>query len=184
MSTVWGEEQVNIELWTCGKSLKFATQKLCVMTKSNLPMQQINKFFEIYAQALEGYDTKGMAFLYNIPCTMLSDDTTTIFNDAGKLEGFFNQGAGFYRQFGIAHARPEVWSRRGWTDRIANVKVNWQFRDNEQKLIYDCDYQYVMKLDKNNQWRIILSTSVNEKEKMEEWQIKMKESLLKRIAGS
>ena len=134
------------------------------------PTQQINNFFEIYAKALENYDTKGMAFLYNIPCTMLSDDATTLFNDAGKLEGFFNQGVGFYRQFGIAHVRPEVWNRREWTGRIVNLKVNWQYFDGNKKPIYNCDYQYILKLNKGNEWKIVLSVSVNEKERMEEWQ--------------
>ncbi len=137
-------------------------------------MQQLNDFFDTYARALETYNTKGMAFLYNIPCSMLSDDATSFFSDAGKLEGFFNQGTGFYRQFGIANVVPHIWSKRPCTDRIVNVKVKWQYLDVFKKLIYDCDYHYTLKLDKNNQWKIILSVSVNEKEKMEEWKAKEK----------
>jgi hypothetical protein len=132
-------------------------------------MQQINDFFEKYAQSLEHYDTKGMAYLYNIPCTMLSDDTTAIFNDAGKLEGFFNQGISYYRQFGIVHVRHDIWNRRELTGKIMNVKVNWQYLDGNNKPIYNCDYHYVLKLDKKGLWKIILSVSVNEKERMEEW---------------
>ena len=153
------------------------------MKSSIPPMQQISNFFENYAKALEAYDTKGMAYLYNIPCTMLSDDATTVFNDAGKLEGFFNQGVGFYRQFGIAHVRPQLWSRREWTGKIITVKVNWQFYDINNQPIYNCDYHYVLKLDKNNQWRIITSVSVNERERMEDWQVKLKGSLIERLAG-
>ena len=133
-------------------------------------MQEVTTFFEQYAKALELFDTKGMAYLYNIPCTMLSDDATTIFNDAGKLEGFFNQGVGFYRQFGIVGVRPDVWSRRFWSKKIMQVKVNWQYFDLNKKPIYNCDYHYVLKLDKNNVWKIILSVSENERERMEEWQ--------------
>ena len=133
-------------------------------------MQQINHFFENYAHALENHDSKSMSYMYHIPCTLLSDDATTLFNDAGKLEGFFNQGISFYRQFGITHVRHEVWSRRDWTDKITHAKVNWQYYDKNNNPIYNCDYHYVLKLDKNNQWKIILSTSVNEKERMEEWQ--------------
>jgi hypothetical protein len=139
------------------------------MSISTLPLQQVNHFFETYAKALENYDAKGMAFLYNIPCTFVSDDMTTQFNDPGKLEGFFNMGAGFYRQFGIAKVRPEIWNRREWTDKIINVKVNWQYFDVFNSPIYKCDYYYVLKTDKHNQWKIILSVSVNEKERMEEW---------------
>ncbi len=137
-------------------------------------MQQINDFFDTYARALELYDAKGMAFLYNIPCSMLSDDATSFFNDAGKLEGFFNQGSGFYRQFGIANVQPNVWSKRPYTDKIVSVKVNWQYMDVFRKPIYDCDYYYTLKLDKNNLWRIIQSVSVNERERMEEWKAKSK----------
>ena len=133
-------------------------------------MQQINHFFENYAQALENYDSKSMSYMYHIPCTLLSDDATTLFNDAGKLEGFFNQGISFYRQFGITQVKNEIWAKREWTGRIMNVKVNWQYYDKNNNPIYNCDYHYVLKLDKNNQWKIILSTSANEKERMEEWQ--------------
>ncbi len=141
------------------------------MSNNSHPLQQINSFFESYAHALENFDTKGMAFLYNIPCTLVSDDTTTQFNDYTKLEGFFNMGTGFYRQFGIAKVRPEVWNRRDWTGKIINVKVMWEYFDALNKPIYKCDYQYVLKLDKNNIWKIILSVSVNEKERMEEWKM-------------
>lgn len=110
-----------------------------------------------------------MAYLHHIPCTMLSDDTTTVFNDFSKLEGFFNQGLSFYRQFGIAHVRADVWSRQQLTPRICKVKVHWHYSDAFKQPIYDCDYHYVLKLDKYNQWKIMLSVSVNEKERMEEW---------------
>ena len=140
------------------------------MNTSTSPIQQIHHFFEKYTQALERYDSKSLAYLYHIPCTLLSDDSVTTFNDAGKLEGFFNQGISFYRQFGITHVRYEVWNRREWTARIINVKVNWQYFDQHNNPVYTCDYHYVLRLDKNNQLKIILSTSVNEKERMEVWQ--------------
>jgi len=142
------------------------------MSNFTPPMQQISIFFETYAKALEQYDTKGMAFLYNMPCTLISDDNTSPFNDSTKLEGFFNIGAGFYRQFGVAHASADVWSWRALTERIVSVKVMWYYADVFKNPIYDCEYHYVLKLDKHNQWKIILSVSVNEKAKIEEWKLK------------
>ena len=136
------------------------------------PILSINDFFATYAHALEGYDTKTMAFLYNSPCTMISDDTTTVFNDPSKLEGFFNVGAGFYRKFGIVHVRHQVWTKRDWTGKIMNVKVNWQYFDGLNAPVYDCDYQYVLKTDKHGQWKIILSVSLNEKERVDAWKKK------------
>ena len=138
-------------------------------------VQSINDFFEIYAHALEIHDTKGMTFLHHIPCTMLSDDAFTIFNESSRLEGFFNQGMTFYKQFGIVYARPDVRTKTELTGRIANVKVTWKYLDADKKPVYSCDYHYVMKQDKNRHWKIMLSVSVNERERMEEWKIKRTE---------
>ncbi|NDC42690.1 MAG: hypothetical protein EBZ77_14280 [Chitinophagia bacterium] len=131
--------------------------------------QSLIDFFDHYARALEQNDSKSLVQLHHIPCTMLSDDAHTLFGDASKLEGFFNQGLLFYRQFGIVHARPNIWSRASLTDTICRVKVNWQYFDKENKPIYNCDYHFVLKLDKHHHWKIILSVSVNEKERIEEW---------------
>jgi hypothetical protein len=133
------------------------------------PHHQINEFFDSYAKAFENYDSKLMAQHYSIPCTFLADDSVSVFSESSKLEGLFNQGAGFYKQFGITHARPEVWSKRFWTERIAKVKIDWQYFDKDNQPIYSCDYLYVLRLDKHDSWKIEMSVSVNEKERMEEW---------------
>lgn len=130
----------------------------------------INNFFETYAASLENHDTKLMANHYFIPCTFISDDSNTTFSDASKLEGLFNQGVIFYKQFGIVHALPEIWNKQFITNRIARVKVKWSYLDKDKQLVYDCEYQYILKLDKHSHWKIILSISVNEKEQMEAWQ--------------
>jgi hypothetical protein len=137
-------------------------------------LHSINDFFDKYALAWGNFDSKLMATYYSIPCSLLSDEGNDVFTEASRLEGFFNQGAGFYKQYGIAHVRPEVWSKRTWSNKIAKVKVNWQYFDAKNTSLYNCDYQYILKLDKNNQWKIEVSVSVNEKEKMEEWISKSK----------
>jgi hypothetical protein len=139
------------------------------MATSTNQFTTLNTFFESYAKALEHFDTKAMAMHYNVPCTFLSDDSSTVFSEGSKLEGLFNQGTSFYKQYGIAHARPEVWSKRLWTDRIAKVKVGWHYFDKANQPIYSCEYHYVLRMDKKDEWKIELSVSVNEKERMDEW---------------
>ncbi len=141
------------------------------MSNPTTKIQNINDFFDIYANALEIHDTKGMTFLHQLPCNMVADDAYTVFADASKLEGFFNQGMTFYRQFGIAKVRSDVRSKVDLTRRIATAKVNWRYADALQQPIYNCDYYYVLKIDKNGSWKIILSVSINEKERMEEWKL-------------
>jgi hypothetical protein len=133
------------------------------------PFIKINDFFDTYAHALEQFDTKHMASHYHIPCTFLSDEASTIFTEASKLEGLFNQGTAFYKQFGFAHSRPEVLSKRFWTEKIAKVKVNWRYFDKDNHPIYSCDYMYILRPDKAGDWKIEISVAINEKERMEEW---------------
>jgi hypothetical protein len=129
----------------------------------------INAFFEQYGKALENYDTKHLSLRYAIPCIMLSDDSATTFTESSKLEGLFNQGANFYKQFGIVHARPEVWSKRPVSEKIAHAKVNWQYYNEQNQPVYNCDYFYILRYDKSNKWKIEMSVSINEKERMDEW---------------
>jgi len=142
------------------------------MSLSSKPQYRINDFFETYAKALEQHDTKLMAYHYHVPCTMISDDSTTLFTEASKLEGLFNQAVGFYKHFGITYVHHDVWNKHLLTEKIAQVKVNWQYLDSHKKPVYDCNYHYILKLSKDNLWKIILSISVDEKEKMEEWKKK------------
>lgn len=139
------------------------------MSNPTTTFESINIFFDNYAKALEEHDAKTMAYLHMIPCTMLADDAYTPFNDASKLEGFFAQGISFYRQLGIVHVRPEIWNKTRITDKIFRVKVYWAYFDSKFLPVYTCEYHYIIKKDKNNQWRIALSISVDERERMEEW---------------
>ena len=142
------------------------------MSSFTAQYHKIAGFFEEYAAALESYDSKKMTQFYSIPCTFLSDEASDVFSKASNLEGLFNQGFSFYKQFGIEHIRPDVWSKRAWTDRIVKVKLNWQYFDANKQPVYNCDYQYILRLDKNNLWKIEVAISINEKERMEEWQKK------------
>jgi hypothetical protein len=139
------------------------------MTTSVQSLQQISSFFESYARALEGFDAKGMAYHYILPCIMMDDAGSVVFTEGSKLEGLFHQGVGFYRQYGIAHARPEVWSKRLWAEQIAKAKVNWRYYDAENRFLYTCDYHYVLHMDRQKAWKIQVAVSVNEKERMEAW---------------
>jgi hypothetical protein len=132
-------------------------------------MEDINDFFESYAQSLETFDSKRLAFLHNIPCSLLSDDSTTFFNDAGRLEGFFNQGMSYYRQFGIAKVSVEVLSRINISEKIVKARVLWKYYDASNQPIYQCNYQYIIKVDKHQHLKIVVSISVDEKEQMEAW---------------
>ena len=131
-------------------------------------IESANELFAHFADALSRLDTKTMAYLYAMPCTLLSDDSTTVFSEPAKLEGFFNRGAAVYRQLGVAQVRCDIWSRQAWTDKMALVKVKWHYLDKSGNGIYSCDYQYIIKLNQENRPGIVMSVSINEKERMAE----------------
>lgn len=131
--------------------------------------QKVNEFFESYARALENFETKSMVHHHNVPVSFISEESVTVFTELSKLEGFFNQGTSYYKHYGIVHARPEIWSKRFWTERICKVKVHWKYFDKENQPLYECDYQYLLRLDKHEHWKIDVSVSLNEKERLEAW---------------
>lgn len=130
---------------------------------------RINGFFESYAHAMEAFDSKAMAYHYCYPCMILDDDSSAVFTDAAKLEGLFNKGMSFYRHFGLVHAGPEIWSKRPWSDHLLKVKLNWKYYNADKEFLYDCDYDFLLRLDKHTEWKIQLAVSVNEKQNMEAW---------------
>jgi len=132
-------------------------------------MDRIGLFFESYNRALETFDTKLMAQHFTLPAIIMSDDSTTVFNEASVLEGLFNQGVSFYKQHGILHARPEIWSKKQLSPRIAKVKINWQYYNAANQPLYNCDDHYILKLDKQNEWKIQTVISANEKQRLEAW---------------
>ncbi len=131
--------------------------------------QLLNIHFDTYAAALTNYDTKGMAHHFAIPCTFLSTEKATAFNESSKLEGMFNQGIGFYKQFGITLAEAEIRNKRMITENIALVKVRWNYFNSNKDLLYNCDYEYILKAVKNKKWEIEMAISINEKQQMEIW---------------
>lgn len=131
--------------------------------------QQINDFFDDYSSALAGMNTKRMAYLHSMPCSFITNDVVTTFTDPSKLEGLFNQGAVFYKQFGLTYAQPQLYSKHFLTECIVMVKIVWQYFDENHNLIYDCDYQYTLRKDKDELWKIVVTISVNEKERMKAW---------------
>lgn len=133
------------------------------------PSHNINELFDQYAKALVQFDAKKMVNFYHLPCIFMSDEASNLFKDASKLEGLFVQGTGFYKQFGLVKCAVDVVSKQFITEKICAVKANWRFYNSEEILMYSCDYQYVLKLDKKGQWKIEVSISVNEKDRMEKW---------------
>ncbi len=135
----------------------------------NKAFQQVNELINAYAIALENFDVKGMALQYELPCSFLSDDSNLVFSEAPKLEAFFNQGISFYKQFGMNFAVPEVRTKYLWSEKIIKTKVRWQYLNQHKKLLYGCDYEYLLRKDKHGHWKISVSVSLNEKQQMEAW---------------
>lgn len=145
----------------------FVLQERIIMSKPDNPIHSdINDLFEAYAEAFEKQDAKGMAQLYSIPCTLMSDDASSVYSEEAKLEGLIGQGKRFYKKHGITHAVPDVRHKYVFTNKIAQVKVNWVYYNKENEPVYDCDYQYIARLQANKEWKIEVAVSINEHERI------------------
>jgi hypothetical protein len=132
------------------------------------PLHRVNELFDAYAAALASFNAKSMMYYYDLPCSFISDENHSVYTDPTLLEGFFTLGASFYKKEGIAHAKPEVWNKYLWTDKIAKVKLIWHYYDAENELLYSCDYQYIVR-EIEGEWKIAAAISLNEKQRMEAW---------------
>lgn len=127
---------------------------------------EINELFDYYATALEKNDAKAMALLYALPCTFLSDEGSSIYSELAPLEGSISQGRRFYKKYGIVAAQPDVRNKYPITDKITRVKVNWRYVNKDQKEVYNCDYEYILKLHLDGTWKIEMAISLNEKQQL------------------
>jgi hypothetical protein len=134
----------------------------------------IHDFFDSYATALENGIIKQIVNHFHFPCTISSGDFINSFGDPSRLEGILAQSLRFFKQLGIVHIKAEVRSSQYWAEHVINAKVNWKYYDGINLHVYNYDYQYVLKADKNDRWKIILAISVNEKERVEELMKKIK----------
>ncbi len=137
------------------------------MQASETAQYRINRFFEVYAEAVANQDAKQIANCFALPCTFLADDSCAVYTDITKLEGLINQGKRFFTQHKIVEAYADVLNKRSVSDRITRVSVNWQYRDKNSQLVYDCDYYYLLKLNEEDKWKIEVAVSINEKERIE-----------------
>lgn len=128
---------------------------------------RVNDFFEGYARALERQDTKYMANCYALPCTFISDDSSLAYTTLTKLESLINQSKRFYALHGITYTIPDIKNKLAISERIMRVKLNWRYYNKKDKLVYDCDYFYILRLDDEQHWKIEVAISVNEKEKID-----------------
>ncbi len=127
----------------------------------------INQLFSEYATAVENNDTKAIAVLYALPCTFLSNEGSSMYNDLATLEGSISQGRRFYKKHGIKAARPDVRHKYTITDRIVRVKVNWKYVNSKEEEVYNCDYEYIVKKHNSGEWKIEYAISINEQERLQ-----------------
>ena len=137
------------------------------MQQKGNPLYRINDFFEAYAQAVERQDSKYVSNCFALPCTFIADDASQVYTTEVKLEGLVNQGKRFYAIHGITHVIPDIKSKSSITQRLVRVTLNWKYTDKKGLTVYDCDYYYILKLDEQDQWKIEVAISVNEKEKID-----------------
>lgn len=142
-----------------------------ILPSMNNPLHLINDFFDEYAAALESFNAKFIMQYYELPCTFISDNNNTVYTDALLLESFLIHGIAFYKIHGIIFSKPEVWTKVMWTDEMTIVKVKWNYSDNNLQPLYSCDYQYLLRWQPDNKWKIAVAISINEQKNLDTWML-------------
>lgn len=127
---------------------------------------QLQAFFNQYGQALISFDANNIIDSYATPFLMMSDEQVNAFTDLDVLRNIFGQGATVYQAYGFAKAIPEVKAARSVSGSIIQATVHWRYLNTEGNLIYDCDYEYLLRTNEAKELKIHTTIAINEPEKL------------------
>lgn len=137
------------------------------MQDTGTAIYRINELFTEYATGIETGDTKRVANCFAQPCTFITDEGSVVYTSLAKLEGTINQGKRFYKKHHVTTAYPDIRNKRFLSERLVQVRIWWQYLDEQSKMVYQCEYYYIIRLDEEQEWKIELAVPVDEKEQIE-----------------
>jgi uncharacterized NTF2-like protein DUF6841 len=134
------------------------------MTKHQQP--DFDQFFEQYAELLGRFDGAAIADLYGYPCLMVADNGVAAGMDRQNAIDGVNNMATLYKPTGFERAVAKVTSVDSLSDRLALVRVNWDFRAAGDRSLYQNDTIYLFRADDEGAWLINAAITIDDPERL------------------
>ena len=128
---------------------------------------QLEEYLRRYEEAMGAYDAEGLAALWGMPGTVLTDDFAGSLDSRAALAAALSQAHEFYRGLGLARVTHTLIEQADLTDRITRVRLRWHFHDADAELLTDSDYEYLLRLDDDGVHAYV-GVSIDERQKIAE----------------
>jgi hypothetical protein len=125
----------------------------------------VEQYFRDYGAGVSSGDPQQVAGFYGFPCSLLTDDFVGHLDSHGELVATLTRANAYYRQFGLAEARPELLAVDEVTAKITRVRVRWHYLGPDGEPLIDSTYEYVMRADPEGV-RIYVVISLDEQQKL------------------
>ncbi|MFF0529064.1 hypothetical protein ACFYT3_11785 [Nocardia amikacinitolerans] len=126
---------------------------------------EIESFLDEYQAALSAFDAERSAAMWGTPGTILSDGFVGSLSSNAEMAQGLAQSYPFYRRLGLARVGHTLLEHVDLTPLITRIRVRWHFYDENDDLLTDGDYEYLLRRD-DEALRTYVAVPIDEVEKL------------------
>jgi len=116
--------------------------------------QNIEPFFQRYANAYSEYQLTPLLELVALPCMLLADDSKMVFSDQQSLRQYVEQQFEQYRHVGVSRVSFRLQSQVRLSENLRFVSVYWYFYGPDQQVLFTCHTSYTLQSHQDH-WSIV-----------------------------
>jgi hypothetical protein len=116
--------------------------------------QNIEPFFQRYADAYSRYQLPPLLELVSLPCLLLADESKIMFSEPESLRQYFEQQFEQYRQVGVARADFRLQSQVRLSESLRFVSLYWYFYGNGDQVLFTCHTSYTLQ-SQQGIWQLV-----------------------------
>lgn len=116
--------------------------------------QNIEPFFQRYANAYSNYDLSPLLELVSLPCMLLADENKTVFSEQQNLRQHFEQQFEQYRQIGVSRVSFRLQSQVRLSENLRFVSLYWYFHGKDDKVLFTCHTSYTLQ-SRHDSWGLV-----------------------------
>ncbi|MFQ3190012.1 MAG: hypothetical protein ACI936_001140 [Paraglaciecola sp.] len=123
-------------------------------------------FLDIYAKALNTFDSKKVASFCIPPTIIMNDKSKRVITNEEELEHTLSQMFANFNQAGIRKFVPKLQQTMRLSDSLFFSKMRWQFLDEKDQLCFSCATSYTLQKMPDKQLKIIVAVIDDDENKL------------------
>lgn len=125
-------------------------------------------FLELYANALNSFDSKKIASYCLPPTIIMTDDNKKVLACIEELESAVSRTIAKFKSAGIKSFVPKLQQTMRLSDSLFFSKMRWQFYDTNEQLRFSCATSYTLQKMPDKQLKIIVAVIDDDEKKLAE----------------